>query len=486
MTLRKAAFSAGRWTTASLMARAGLQMVQTMVLARLLAPADFGLMAVVGSVYAIVALFVDMGLSNALIHFPDPPPRTLSTLYWLNLCAAGIMAILYAALAWPISVFYHQPALLPAMLAMGLALPLGALGQQFRVLAEKDLRFSRLAMIEVSSMVCGLASALAVALAGGGVYALVAGVLVSTGTNSALAWWLLGGHHRPGFCFDLEEVKPYLRYGSYRLGDSLFNSLQSQADVLIGSSIAGPAAMGIYTLPRDLTLRLANTVINPVVTRVGLPVMARVQGNIAALKSVYLQTLRMTSSVNFPAYAVLAVWADEVVAIVLGNQWHAAGAYMRIFASWGMIRSIGNPVGSLLYATGHVRRAFWWNLSLLVLIPPILWIAANQAGTKGLALTMLGMQVLLFYPLFRWLVRPACGAGLGEYAGELSPPLVATAIAVAAGLAGSSLLHGDRWMQAATGGVLFAIAYLVASYVFNRRWLTTSAEALGPLFGYGK
>jgi O-antigen/teichoic acid export membrane protein len=404
----------------------------------------------------------------------------------LNLCAAVFMTLVYASLAWPISVFYEQPALLPAMLAMGVALPLGALGQQFRVMAEKDLRFSRLAMIEVFAMACGLLSALAVALARGDVYALVAGVLVSTAVSSGLAWLYLGGNLRPGFCFDLAEVGPYLRYGSYRLGDSLFNSLQSQADVLIGSSIAGPAAMGIYTLPRDLTLRLANTVINPVVTRVGLPVMARVQDNIPALKSVYLQTLRMTSSVNFPAYAALAVWADEVVAIVLGPKWQAAGAYMRIFAAWGMLRSIGNPVGSLLYATGHVRRAFLWNLSLLLLIPPLLWLAASQAGTHGLALTMLGMQILLFYPLFQLLVRPACGASFGEYAGELSPPLLATAVSVTIAIAGSSFLQADPWIHAGSGGILFLIVYFIASYAFNRRWLATSAEALGPLIGYRK
>lgn len=481
MTLRKDVFSAGRWTTTSLLARALLQIAQTMLLARLLVPADFGLMATVGAVYAVVSLFVDMGLSNALVHFPRPSPTVLSTLYWLNLMAAGLMTLVYAALAWPLSLLYHQPALLPAMLAMGLAMPLGALGQQFRVMAEKELDFSRLAIIEVVAAASGFAVALTVAMLGGGVYALVAAILVASATGSALAWAFLSAGLRPDLRFDFREVKPYLRYGSYRLGDSLLNNLHSQADVLIGSSIAGSAAMGLYTVPRDLTLKLANTVVNPIVTRVGLPVMARVQADKATLKSIYLRTLRMTSSVNFPIYAAIAVWADELVALLLGSQWLNAGDYMRVFATWGMIRSVGNPVGSLLYATGHVRRAFWWNMALLFLTPCLLLPGASWGGTRGLAIAMLCTQALLFYPLFRFLVKPACGASLREYASALAPPLLASLVAMAAGFSVSQAVGGDIWVRAMTGSACFAAAYLATSWMVNRQWLEDLFELLAPM-----
>lgn len=483
MNLRAAAFSAGRWTTASLIFRALLQVAQTMILARLLVPADFGLIAIAGAVYALVSLFVDMGLSNALIHFPEPPPSVLSTLYWLNLGGAGLTMLAYAALALPLSLLYHQPSLFPVMLTMGLAMPLAALGQQFRVMAEKELRFSGLALIEVFSSFCGFAAALAVALLHGGVYALVAAILVASASNSLLAWLSLSDGLRPGFRFDLREVKPYLRYGTYRLGDSLLNNLHSQADVLIGGAVSGASAMGIYTLPRDLTLKLANTVVNPIVTRVGLPVMARVQGNKAALKSIYLQTLRMTSSVNFPVYMALALWADEAVEILLGNQWQHSGQYMRVFAAWGLLRSTGNPVGSLLYATGHVRRAFWWSVAMLALVPGILWVAATSHGLYGLAMAMLAVQALLFYPFFRLLVQPACGATFREYVGELSPALLASMLAATAGFSASMLLDQTTWTRASSGVVVFTIAYIAASRVINKQWLSTTWELLTPLTG---
>lgn len=481
MSLRSAAFSAGRWTTASLLLRAALQFAQTMILARILTPADFGLMAIVMAVYGVVSLFIDLGLSNALIHFPDRSRPVLSSLYWLNLGGAVLMMLALMLAAWPLAHLYGQSELLPAMLLLSLAMPISASGQQFRVMAEKDLKFSRLAWIEVTAAVAGFIAALLMATLQGGVYVFIVAILATSAVSSALAWAFLSKGIRPGLHFNLQEVKPHLGFGSYRLADTLLISAQMQADVLIGGAVTGSAAMGIYTLPRDLTLRLANTVVNPVVTRVGLPIMAKVQADRAALTSIYLQTMRMTSSVNFPIYAALALWADEVVAILLGPQWHEAGQYMQLFALWGLIRSTANPVGSLLNATGKVRRAFVWDLVLLLLIPGVLYLGFRMGGLYGLAMSMLGVQLLTFYPHYRFLVKPACGAGFLDYLGALTPALASTGIAVIAALLVMMPMTGGDWLRAPVGAVAGVAAYLAASLLINRPWLLAMLELAQPV-----
>lgn len=481
MSLRSSAYTAGRWTTASTLFRAFLQVAQTIILARLLVPADFGLMALVAAALAILMLFADLGLSSALIHFPRPDRRTLSTLYWLNLAASLGLMVLFGLLAWPLARLYQQPALAPVILAMSLAFPLSALGQQFRTLAEKELRFAVLARIEVAAALLGFSTAIMLAAAGAGVYALVAAPLVSVGCSSVLAWLFLSKDSRPGPHFNPGGATAFIRFGAYRLGEALWSNLRMQADVFIGGLFVGPAAMGAYAVPRDLSLRVANTVVNPVVTRVGLPVMAKVQGDLAALKYVYLQTLRMTAAVNFPVYAVLAVFAEDLVAFLLGSQWQDSGFYLRLFALWGMIRSVGNPVGSLLYAAGHVRRAFWWNLVLLLIVPAVLWIAATRAGIEGIAWAMLVLQALIFLPAWRFLVRPACGASLREYLRHLSPPFAATAAAAAIGL-GVATLAPPQW-EFAAGCASLGASYLVLSYYLNREWLLAILELLQPAWG---
>jgi O-antigen/teichoic acid export membrane protein len=452
-----------------------------MMLARLLAPADFGLVAVAGAAFAIAALFIDLGMAGALIHLPDPPRSTLSTLFWLNQAAGLLLMLLFMAFAWPVSMLYDEPALLPVMLAMSLAMPLSALGQQFLVLAEKNLLFSTVALIEVVATASAFAVALAVALWQGGAYALVAAMLVSATVSSALAWTFLSAGKRPRFQFDVQGTLPYLRYGAYRMGEGLAMSVRSQLDVLIGGAVAGSAAMGIYTLPRNLALQLASALVNPIVTRVGLPVMARLQEDVEALKSIYLRTLRVTSAVNFPVYAALFAWSEEIVLLLLGDQWREAGPFLRLFALWAMILSTGNPVGSLLYATGHVRRAFWWNLAQLMIAPGILWFGASLHGIRGLAVSMVGMQLVLFYPLFRFLVRPACGARFGEYVGELLPALLASVCAVALGFAVSLFVSDTGWVRVSIGGGLAAAAYLALSSVINKPWLAFMSELLGPV-----
>lgn len=479
MSLRRATFSASRWTTASTVFRALLQIAQTVVLARLLAPADFGLMAIAMAAFTVIRMFVDLGISNALIHFPKPADATLSTLFWLNLGAASVLMLIFAALAWPLAELYRLPQLLPVGMLMSLVLPVSAAGQQFRVMAEKELRFSPVAVIEVVAALGGFLAALAVAALGGGVYALVASLLVAAAVSSGLAWWRLSSGLRPDFTFRIAEARPYLHYGMYRLGDMLLNTVHGQADVLIGGAFVGTSALGVYSVPRDQSLLLASSVVNPVVTRVGLPVMARVQDDLPRLKEIYLKTLRMTSSISFPMYAILAVWADDVVAILLGSQWQAAGHFLRLFAVWGLIRAVGNPVGSLLYATGHVRRAFWWNFALLLVLPPVLLLAANLADIRGLAWAMLCIQIAIFYPLFRILVRPVCGAGFGEYVGQLLPAVAGSAVCILPSLAMWTLLPPAPWLRVILGGITGAAVYLAMSYWLNRQWFDAMLELVG-------
>ncbi|HDS1130980.1 TPA: MOP flippase family protein [Stenotrophomonas maltophilia] len=481
MNLRAQAFSAGRWTSASLLLRALLQFAQTMILARLLTPADFGVMAITLAVYGVISLFVDLGLSNALIHFPERTARILSSLYWLNLGAALIMMLLLMIAAWPLAKFYDQSELIPVILLISLAMPLSAAGQQFRVLAEKDLRFHTLAGIEVASAIAGFACAILVAMLDGGVYSLVAAIVTTSAISSLLAWACLSKGLRPGFHFNLQEIKPHLGFGSYRLADTLLISAQMQVDILIGGAVAGSAAMGVYTLPRDLTLRLANTVVNPVVTRVGLPIMARVQADRSALKSIYLQTMRLTSSINFPIYAATALWAELIVAVVLGPQWHEAVDFMRVFAIWGLLRSTANPVGSLLNATGNVRRAFWWDLALLAIVPALMYLGAFAADLHGLAISLLLVQCAAFYPHYRFLVRPACGATFLEYVGALAPPMICTTFSVAAAWAAMALPIGQVYILAGISMTVGACVYLVGSILINKAWLRAMMELLSPL-----
>jgi O-antigen/teichoic acid export membrane protein len=474
VSLKQTVFSAGRWTAASTVFSTVLQLAQTMVLARLLLPADFGLMSVAAALLAVIGLFADLGLSRALIHFDRPLPGVLSSLYWLNLGVSLLMMFLLVIAAPALGLLYKSSALAHVLQAASLMFPLTALGQQFRVMAEKELRFSSVAANEIAAGALGFCVAIPVALVGGGVYALVAGMLATAAVSSMLAWLLLSDGHRPSLRFHAADTHRYLRYGGYMVGENFANVLNRQADVFVGGLVLGPAAMGPFSLPRDLSLR-TGTIINQIITRVGFPVMARVQNDPARLRSIYLQTLRMTASVNFPVYVALALFADEVVALLYGPQWRDAGRYLQILALWGLVRSVGQPIGNLLYAVGMARQALWWNLAQLLLFPPLYWLATRSGGLYGLAVSLLVTQVAIFLPAWRWLVLPACGASLLEFLRQTSMPLLLASAAGAVAALATAGIDAALW-RLLVGGSVGALCYVGLSFVFNRRWVEAMIE----------
>jgi O-antigen/teichoic acid export membrane protein len=371
---------------------------------------------------------------------------------------------------------YALPALTPIVALTAPVIALAALGQQFGVRAEKALRFSVVSQNEVAAALIAAIVTTAGAFAGAGVYALVAGALTNALCGSLLALIRLAHFALPPLRFRLNEAKKYLRMGAYLVGENAAASLTRQADVFVGGMFITPAALGLYSLPRDLCLRLAMAV-NPIATRIGFPAMARVKHDAATLKSAYLQIVGMTASINFPLYVGVACFAREIVVFFYGMQWASAAPLLRWLAIWGLVRSAGNPVGSLLYAVGKARRTFWWNVAQLVALPPIYWIAAREWGVDGLALSLVVTQVVLIVPAWAMLVRPACGATFGEYlkafAGALASAILAGAVAWAAA---HSLEHGT--IRLAVGGVAGAATYIAASAVLNRRWVNTMLELL--------
>lgn len=474
MTLKQQAFSAGRWTVSSTILITALQFLQTIILARLLTPADFGLMAVTASLLAVFTLFADLGLSRAIIHHNNIPSDTLSSLYWLNIIVSLLLMLILVGGAPMLGILFKTPDIAPVLQTASLVFPLTALGQQFRTLAEKGLRFDVLVANEIAAAIAGFSAAIVVAANGGNVYALVAGVLFTAATSSLLAFLRLSHGHRPSWHLRLNAALPYLRFGGYMVGENLASTLNRQADIFIGGYIANPSFMGAFSLPRDFSLRIAQA-INPILTRVGFPVMTQVKHDKEKLKSIYLQTLRITASINFPIYMALAFFSHEIVTLLFGPQWVDSAIYLQVFAAFGLLRSISNPIGSLLYAVGMAQRAFWWNLALLLIFPSIFLLGASLNGLLGLAYSMLFSQLFVIVPVWCFLVRPACGASLWEYVHPLSPPFF---ISLFAGMVAhiATMSFENAVMRLLISFGLGAVVYFTLSIRFNRPWIGAMRE----------
>jgi O-antigen/teichoic acid export membrane protein len=368
---------------------------------------------------------------------------------------------------------FHEPALTPFLALISLNFVFLALGQQLRVMAEKTLRFAMLANVEILAAIGGSATAVIWAWYRPSVYALVAGVLVNGFLQAALLWLLGSDGWRPAARLHLPGIRRFLKFGAYMVGGDFVNSLNRQADILVGGRFFPASILGTYSVPRNLCLNLA-AVTNPIITRVGLPIMAKTQDDKTFLKSVYLKTMRMTASVNVPVYLAIAVFSRDVVWVAFGAKWLSSAPLLVFLAIWGLFRSCANPVGSLLYAVGKADRSFWSNVAQLCIVFPGLWAVAHF-GIKGLAIGQVTIMVGALIPGWYFLVRPSCGARLGEYLMTLLGPLCAGVFAVA--IAYVAVAHWSAPLWRLAGMVLVGLpAYLLASTLVNRSWLTAMQQ----------
>jgi len=476
VTLKHKTFSAVRWTTAASGARAVLQLAQIAVLARLLAPEDYGLMAMVGVVLGFAGLFADMGMNSAFVQRQNVSAQERSSLFWLNVGMSAALTLVVVALSPLLAMWFGDVRLTPLLILAASTFVIGALGQQVRMNAEKALNFRPVVLLEMAAALLGFAAAVGAALAGWGVYALIVGGMVGALTATVLAWMFLADGWRPMWRFRLEDVRSYMGFGGALVANNLVNEVNRNIDLLLGGRLLGATALGLFSMPRNIVFQIQNMV-NPIITRVGFPLIAQVQADIPRVRAIYLKTLNMTAATNAPIYMGITFFAPEVVRVVLGPKWQDAADLLRLLAVWGLLRSTGNPVGSLLLGMGRADLSLKWNLGLLFVVPPALW-AGSQYGTMGLAWALLGVAAVLFVPMWIFLVRPLCQAKLLEYTVAALRPMLLAVAAIAPGYFLAQMAN-DIAARLLIGAVVAVPLYLWLSYLLNREWISAMLQLAG-------
>ena len=482
MSIQQRTFSAVRWTTVAAVVKALLQVAQVAVLARLLNPEDYGLLAMVIVVLSFAGLFSDFGVNSAFVQRRDVTEEQRSSLFWFNVVVSAGLTAVVIALSPVIAAFFGDRRLIPLVALSAITLVVGALGVQVRLAAEKALRFRPVMVLEVSAALTGFVVAVSAALGGWGVYALVAGTVSNAVAFTTLAWLFMAQGWRPAWRLRFADVRSFLGFGGALVANNLANQINLTVDLFLGGRLLPAALLGLYSVPRNLTLQVQFTV-NPIITRVAFPLIAEVQHDITRVRSIYLQTMNMTSSTNAPVYVGIAFFAQDITQVLLGDGWGRSGAILRILALWGALRSTGNPVGSLLLGMGRADLSLKWNLVMLLIVPPAVWFGSTH-GPEGVVWALFAVATTLFVPGWFALVRPLSHAGLGEYSLAALGPFAIAVLAIAPAYFLADLAHGAL-LRLMLGVVIALPSYLGLSYLANRRWVDSMLELLGRRKGGG-
>lgn len=460
MSLKRAAASGVRWIGTGTTLATALQLLQTVILARLLVPTDFGLVAMILVVLGFAHILADLGVSNAIIHRPQPTREELSSIYWPTvLIGAGLCGalVVLSPVIWPLFDEPRLRALIPIAALEVAILPWGA---QFRALMEKNLRFRELALFEVAAAIVGTAVAIGAAVAGAGVLALVFGQLANSSTRTMLLCRAGWRSWRPLLHLRLADIRPYRRFALFQIGERTLNYTYQRLDYLMIGMLLGAEELGYYNLAYAL-IAAPIARINPVLTRVAFPVFARAQDDVGQLTYGFMTMRRVVAAINFPIlFGAMAV-APVFVPLVLGDTWLPSIVLIQILALVVVLRSVGNPIGSLLLAVGRPDLGFYFTVFAIGIQLPAVFVGATLAGAVGVCLALVVTVLLLICAEYLGLVRQLLGPSLRPYVASLLPAGVTACLMAAAvfALAQAPVLSGYLLLatQIVAGAVLYGI-----------------------------
>lgn len=378
MSLRKSAIGGVKWTAASTVIVTILQLAQMSILARFLEPGDFGLMAIMMVVIGFSQAFQDMGVSNAIIQRPEISHTQLSSLYWLNIVAGAVLTLIVIAIAPLVAMFYEDPRITSLMILLSSTFILVAIGNQYRVLCQKNLNFRTMEIINVSTSVVSFIVAAVMAYKGYGVLTLVWAMITQAALSSLLFLWIgLKHYHKPSLVYRHSELEGFYGFGMYQMGERSINYISANADKILIGKLVGINAVGFYNLAWQLII-FPLSKINPIINKVAFPVYSKVQNDPATLNRYYTLNVKLLSLVTMPLLAFLMFFSSEVVGLVFGEGWDTTASLLPILALVGILKALGNPGGALILAKGRADVGFWWNIvwaiTIVVALSIGLWI----------------------------------------------------------------------------------------------------------------
>ena len=408
-----------------------LALVTTLVLARLLVPNDFGLVALALALLAVAQIAQDSGLGAALIvHRGDVRRASAAVLVFSPLVAVGLYLVFF--IAAPIAAsFFDEPRLTDVLRVMALVLVLRGLTIMPLALLQRQMRFGPITAMELGAGVAQASTAIGLALAGAGLWSLVAGHLAFGGAKVLLAWAYSPLRPSP-FEARLQTLRELMRYGRHVGAANLINYGNANSQGIVIGRVLGATPLGYFTIAS----RLANmpvSVIGNVVGRGVFAALSRVPDDPIRFRQIWLDNIQRVALLAIPAAIALAIVADPLVLTLLGEGWEPAIRPLQLLALSGVVVSFSATSGEVFQALHRPKLRVAAEAMNLALIVPALVLGTHWHGIVGAAAAVFAVRAAVGTGLTAFMAN-LLGVGLPELARAVLRPALGWAL-----MAGSML-----------------------------------------------
>lgn len=398
--LREKAVKGVAWSAAQRWGNQAISFVVFFVLARLLQPEAFGLVAMAAVFTAFIQIFLDQGLSQAIVQRPNLEPDHLDTAFWFGILTGGLMTVIGISLSGQVAEIYDEPDLQPVVAWMSLTFLLTALSSTQMAILQRDLNFKALATRTLLASLCGGITGVSAAWMGYGVWSLVAKELVNAIVGVLTLWRI--SRWRPSFHISLHYFKDLFSFGINLVGIKIVGFFNQRSDDFLIGYFLGTASLGYYSMAYRL-MSLVNGLMTGIAEQVAFSAFSRLQLQPDRLRQAFYQVTHFGILLAFPAFVGLVVLAPELITVLFSNQWLPSIPILQILALAGLVMAAMNANGYLLYAIG---KPGWFLalMSLITLTNVTGFIVIANWGLVAIAAVFATTQYV-YAPLYLWIVH---------------------------------------------------------------------------------
>lgn len=338
------------WSGATQALGMAFQLLVSVALTRLLTPHEFGLFGMTLVFTGFASNLADLGLSAFIIQKQSPSSRLLDAAFWTNVLVGGSLSLILCIAAPLVAKIYGEPELQLVTIGVAFSLLLASVSTVQIALLQKSLNFRGRFWIEsIATFVSGIV-ALALAIAGVGVWSLVGQLVTLAAVRAAVIWRV--SPWRPRWSFDFEAVREAFEFGRHILAFNAVVYWAQNFDKLVIGRMIGSSALGVYSLA-DRLMRIPLANVTNVTGTVMLPVLSALQGDPEALQRVYLRANRMIALLTYPLMMGLSALAEPAISVIYGDQWLGAVSIVQLLCFAGMAQSVYNTANWIFLSRGR-------------------------------------------------------------------------------------------------------------------------------------
>lgn len=455
------------WVGGGQVFRQILGLITSVILARLLAPKDFGLVALAYVFIELGQLFADFGIGAAVIQSKDVTRKVLSSAFWANVVVGCGLLLLMLGAAPLVGHIYANTHVTWILASLSFTLLLSGMVVVPRATLHKDLRFNLAVKAQMVGSLVGAVVAISMAFAGMGVWSLVAQPIC--GSTVTLSLTLRYARWRPYWEYSWQDIRGLAKFSADVLGTSVVGHLNTNADKLLVGKFLGNASLGFYSLAFQLML-YPMTHVASVIMKVLFPTLSALQDDLPRFRNAYLKSTAAIALITFPLMIGLLTVSRDFVAVVFGAKWLPMVPVLQVLCLVGMGKSVATTVGAVYLSTARTRENFYIALVMLP-ISVVAFAVGLRWGIFGVAVGYAAVALTFIY-IYLGVAFKAIHLSFRDFHASIARPLMGSVV-----MAGA-VLWVQWWLHTRTdlGSVVRLICsiavgvavYVAMSFVVNR------------------